>query len=192
MILCQNLSEEDLRRIGGQVARAFLGEPGCFSVLDPAVAEKLFTLIVTTCYDCGHLYTTGEKQEGFCVWWTKQDRPGAWVQLKMGLKMAALLPPKAGIRMMNSQNHWTPTEKRYRKNKDFVEVFLLAVRREYQGQGHFRAMLEAVFAQAEKRGALCVLDTDARQKAEKYTHVGMRVVDSRVQKSGVTMYALER
>ena len=192
MILCQNLTKGDLRRIGGQVAQAFLGEEGCFSVLSPETAEKLFTLIVTTCNHCGHLYTTSENQEGFCVWWTKKDRPGPWVQLKMGLKMAVILPMKAGLQMMNSQNNWTPTEKRYAKNKDFVEVFLLAVRREYQGQGHFRSMLEEVFAQAEKRGTICVLDTDARQKAEKYIHVGLRLVDSRVQKSGVTMYALER
>ena len=73
-----------------------------------------------------------------------------------------------------------------------MEVFLLAVRKEYQGQGHFRAMLAEPFALAEKRGTVCVLDTDAQAKAEKYCHVGMHIVEQKRQKSGITMYALEK
>ena len=192
MIRCENLSDDDLRRIGRQTAEAFLAEEGCFSVLSADVAEKLFTLIAETCYQTGHLYTTSEKQEGFCVYWTKKERPGLWVQLRMALKMARILPLRAGIQMKNSQNNWTPTEKRYQKAEDFVEVFWLVVRKEYQGQGHFRKMLGEPFALAEKRGTICVLDTDAKQKAEKYAHVGMRIIDRKTQRSGVTMFALER
>ena len=191
MIRCQNLTEAELAEIGAQIAHGFLAEEGCFSVLPAEAAEKLFTLIVTTCYETGHLYTTGENREGFCVYWTKKERPGAWVQLKMGMKMAKILPLKAGLRLKNSQNCWKPTEKRYAKRDDFVEVFLLAVRTEYQGQGHFRRMLEEAFSLAQQRGTICVLDTDSRTKADKYVHVGMQVVEQKTQRSGVTMYALE-
>ena len=162
MIRCTNLTQADLRRIGRQTAEAFLAEEGCFSVLEPEVAEKLFTLIAETCYRAGHLYTTGVQQEGFCVYWTKKERPGAWVQLRMGLKMARILPLKAGMQMKNSQNNWLPTEKRYQKADDFVEVFWLVVRKEYQGQGFFRRMLEEPFALAQQRGTICVLDTDSK------------------------------
>ena len=192
MIQCQNLSKADIRRIGQQVAEAFLGEPGCFSVLPPEVGNKLFTLIVDTCYQAGHLYTISENQEGFCVYWTKAQRPGLWVQGKMALKMAACLPLRLGLLLKNSQNNWKPTENRYKKAEDFVEVFLIAVRKEYQGQGYFRKMLEEPFALAEKRGTLCVLDTDSELKAQKYCHVGMHVVEHKPQRSGITMYALER
>lgn len=191
MIRCENLTPEDLTRIGSAIADAFLGEPGCFTVLDREMAEKLFRCIAQIGYETGHLYTTGENQEGFCIYWTKAERPGLKYQLRVLLKMMTALSPEAGIRLKNSQNNWKPTEKRYRKHKDFVEVFLLAVRREYQGQGYFRQMLEEPFALAQQRGTVCVLDTDAGIKAEKYTHVGMRVVDSQVQRSGITMYAME-
>lgn len=191
MIRCQNLTEEDLLCIGKQVAETFLAEKGCFSILPPDVAGKMFYIIVKTCYETGHLYTTGEKREGFCVYWTKKERPGLWVQLKMALKMAVCVPAQWGLMLKKNQSNWLPTEKRYKKADDFVEVFLLAVRREYQGKGYFRKMLEEPFALARKRGTLCVLDTDSQIKADKYTHVGMCVADSRKQQGGITMYALE-
>ena len=192
MIRCENLTGEDLKRIGTQVADAFLSEPGCFSVLPAQEAHRLFTLIVEMGYHCGHLYTTGPEQAGFCIYWTKKQRPGMWVQLKMGLKMARTLSMKSGMAMMRSQKNWKPTEKRYAKWDNYVEVFLLAVRKEYQGQGYFRRMLSEPFALAEKLGTICVLDTDAQVKADKYAHVGMTVVDSRPQAGGITMFALQK
>lgn len=191
MIRCENLSDADLSRIGSQIGDAFLAEPGVFSALPEDIAHRLFTLIARTGYETGHLYTTGENQEGFCIYWTKDQRPGLWVQLRMGLKMARILPLKLGLRMKNSQNNWTPTEKRYAKHEDFVEVFLLAVRTEYQGKGFFREMLRDPFELAKQRNTICVLDTDTKCKAEKYSHVGMHVVASSPQRSGITMYALE-
>ena len=192
MIKCENLSPDDIQRLGGWVSEAFLGEKGCFSVLPKEVGAKMFTNIVQTCYECGHLYTTGEKQEGFCVYWTKKERPGFWPQMKMAMKMAVSVPLKVGILLMKNQNNWKPTEKRYNKADDFVEVFLLAVRKEYQGQGHFRKMLEEPFALAKKRKTICVLDTDSDLKAAKYEHVGMRIIDRKKQKSGIEMFALEK
>ena len=192
MIKCTNLSKEDLGRIGSWVAEAFLNEPGCFSVLSKEVADRMFTAIVTTCYETGHLYTTSRNQEGFCVYWTKAERPGLFPQLKLGIRFLRCLPLKAGILLKDSQNNWTPTEKRYKKRKDFVEIFLIAVRKEYQGQGYFRKMLEEPFALARKRKTICVLDTDSKLKAEKYCHVGFHVIDHKKQKSKITMYALEK
>ena len=192
MIKCTNLSNEEIMQIGSWVAKAFLSEPGCFSILSQDVGNKLFTGIVKTCYQAGHLYTTSENKEGFCVYWTKQERPGWWPQLKMGLSMAVSLPWKVGILLNDSQNNWKPTEKRYKKADDFVEIFLIAVRKEYQGQGYFRKMLEEPFALAKKRGTICVLDTDSEEKAAKYEHVGMKIIDHKVQKSKIEMFALEK
>ena len=192
MIKCQNLSEEDINRIGAQVAEAFLAEDGFFAVLPMDVAKKIFAVIIKTCYDSGHLYTTSENQEGFCVYWSKSERPGFMPQLKMMIKFAKILSFKQSIDLLKMQNDWTPTEKRYKKNKDYMEVFLLAVRKEYQGQGYFRKILEEVFEIAEKKNTICVLDTDAKLKAEKYSHVGMKIVDHKLQKSGIEMFALEK
>ena len=192
MVKCTNLTKEDIKCIGARIAAAFLAEKGAFSVLSMSEAEKTFSLIADICYQSGHLYTTSEKQEGYCVYWTKRERPGAWTQLKMGLQMTFCLSIQSGMAFMKSQSNWIPTEKRYKDADDFVEVFLLAVRKEYQGQGHFQNMLNEAFTLAEKRNTICVLDTDAQIKAEKYCHAGMHIVDQKIQKSGITMFALER
>lgn len=192
MIRMQNLRKQDIQAIGAHVAQAFLAEPGCFQPLSLKDATTLFTLVVETCYEAGHLYTTSPRQEGYLVYWTKKERPGMLIQLQLGWKMMTRLPLKVGMVLKDGQSCWKPTEKRYKHNEDFVEVFLIAVRKEYQGQGHFRKMLEEPFTLAKEHDTICVLDTDSITKAEKYCHVGMHIVDRKVQKSGIEMFALEK
>ena len=189
---CENLKDQELKRIAHHVAEAFLAEEGAFTALSMDTAEKMFRIILDLCYKEGHLYTTGKDREGYCVYWTKKERPGMLPQLKMVWRMLRELPFKTNLMLARQQTDWTATEKRYKKKKDYVEVFLLAVRKDCQGQGHFRRMLEEVFQFADDRGTICVLDTDSKVKAEKYNHVGMRVVDCRQQKNGVIMFAMER
>ena len=192
MIKCKNFNSEDLKRIARFVATAFLAEDGCFTSLSIDDASKMFNIIIETCYNEGHLYKTSENEEGFCVYWTKSERPGFFPQLKMMWRMATQLPIKAGLLMMNNQSGWTPTEKRYTAADDFVEVFLIAVRPEFQGRGYFKAMLNEPFTLAEKRNTICVLDTDSKLKAQKYEHEGMHIVESKKLKSKITMYAMEK
>ena len=132
MIRCENLTEEDLEQMGAWTAEAFLGEPGCFQCLSPESARKLFTLILRTCYETGHLYAASENREGICVYWIKAQRPGPWVQLKMGLQMCRCMTLKEALALGKTQSSWKSTEKRYQKTEDFVEVFLLAVRKDCQ------------------------------------------------------------
>lgn len=192
MIKCENLSNADLDRIGKYVAEAFTAEKGVFESLSLSDAQKMFKVIAETCYNAGHLYKTSENEEGFCVYWTKAQRPGAWVQLKMSIKMLFNVPMSAVKTMMNGQKGWTPTEKRYAKADDFVEVFLIIVRPEYQGKGHFKAMLKEPFDLAEKRKTICVLDTDSEVKAQKYSHEGMHIVDRKVLDCKSEMFAMEK
>ena len=192
MIVLRNCTPAQLQQIGHEIAQAFISEKGCFAVLPSDVANRMFSMIVEICYETGHLYTTSEKQEGYCVYWTKDERPGFWSQMKLVWKMATGLPWKTGMLLKDSQNNWKPTEKRYKNHKDFVEVFLIAVRKEYQKQGYFRKMLEEPFSLAKQRNTICVLDTDSIVKAEKYCHVGMHIVERKVQKNGIEMFALEK
>lgn len=192
MIRCTNYSKTELRQVGHHIAKAFLSEKGSFSILPPDVADRMFSMIVEICYETGHLYTTSDKQEGYCVYWTKSERPGFWPQMKLVLMMMIGLPWSLGKLLKDGQNNWIPTEKRYKKQDDFVEVFLIAVRNEYQKQGYFRKMLEEPFSLAKIRHTICVLDTDSIVKAEKYCHVGMHIIDRKVQKNGIEMFALEK
>ena len=192
MIKCENLSNTDLDRIGKYIAEAFTAEKGVFAGLSLDDAQKMFKVIVKTCYKSGNLYKTSEKEEGFCVYWTKAQRPSAWTQLKMSIEMLFNVPMSAVKTMINGQKGWTPTEKRYAKADDFVEVFLIIVRPEYQGRGHFKAMLKEPFDLAEKRKTICVLDTDSEVKAQKYSHEGMHIVDRKLLDCKSEMFAMEK
>ena len=52
---------------------------------------------------------------------------------------------------------------------------MLAVRPEYQRQGYMRKMLEYTYRLAESRGVPVILDTDDRDKASRYEHLGMKL-----------------
>lgn len=59
---------------------------------------------------------------------------------------------------------------------------MLAVRPEYQGQGFMRSMLEQVYKVADKKGVPVILDTDDKDKSDRYQHLGMKL--NRVRKCG--------
>ena len=52
---------------------------------------------------------------------------------------------------------------------------MLTVRPEYQRQGYMRKMLEYTYRLAESRGVPVILDTDDRDKASRYEHLGMKL-----------------
>lgn len=67
-------------------------------------------------------------------------------------------------------------ETRMRKEKrKFLRIEMLVVRKEYQGQGYMRQMMEYVYALAEERMIPVILDTDDRDKAARYEHLGMKL-----------------
>ena len=191
MIKCTNLTKDKIEEISGFVAKAFLSEPGCFTVLSIESASKMFYHIIDECYKAGHLYATSKNLEGVCVYWTKETRPDAIAQLKIGWHMLRSLTLKELISLGKDQSNWTETEKRYKREENFVEIFLIAIRPECQGRGWFRKMISEPFELSKNLGCSCVLDTDAEDKVSKYQHVGMKLVDRRKAKDGTEMFAME-
>ena len=67
-------------------------------------------------------------------------------------------------------------ETRMRKEKrKFLRVEMLVVRKEYQGQGYMRQMLGYAYRIAEDHRVPVILDTDDKDKAARYEHLGMRL-----------------
>lgn len=85
-----------------------------------------------------------------------------------------------------------PYEKIYQKEPDYVVVSMVAVRREFQGQGFLRALLEEPFRTARERSIPCVLDTDTELKMKKYIACGMKLSAETPLKGGGCMYTMER
>ena len=59
--------------------------------------------------------------------------------------------------------------------RKFIRIEMLVVRPEFQGQGHMRKMLEDVYKMADKKGVPVILDTDDKDKAARYVHLGMKL-----------------
>ena len=67
-------------------------------------------------------------------------------------------------------------ETRMRKEKrKFLRVEMLIVRKEYQGQGYMRQMMEYAYRIAESHQVPVILDTDDKDKAARYEHLGMKL-----------------
>lgn len=67
-------------------------------------------------------------------------------------------------------------ETRMRKEKrKFLRIEMLIVRKEYQGQGLMRQMMEYAYKTAESHRVPVILDTDDKDKAARYEHLGMKL-----------------
>lgn len=67
-------------------------------------------------------------------------------------------------------------ETRMKKAKrKFIRIEMLVVRAEFQWQGFMRKILEDVYKVADKENVSVILDTDDKDKAARYEHLGMKL-----------------
>ena len=84
-------------------------------------------------------------------------------------------------------------EKTYRDSKrQFVQIELLAVKKEYQGKGFMRPLVETAFEVAKNGNLPVIVSTDAKIKKDKYEHIGMQHVNTRTLGEKSFMYDLVR
>lgn len=182
----QGLNSKEVENISRQVADAFYNynyneeDQGLIKYIKSR--EDMFTYmnaIVQAAYNSGVLYTTSDKHEGYLM--LSGEGVGK-VKFFDGLKMiSAEKKALGGFRNMKSfikacfaEGNTIETRMRKAKKK-FIRIEMLVVRPEYQGQGFMRSMLEQVYKVAEKRKVPVILDTDDKDKCERYKHLGMKV-----------------
>ena len=79
-------------------------------------------------------------------------------------------------RILKKRNVKKLVETRMRKAKrKFLRIEMLVVRNEYQGQGFMRKMMEFTYHLADKKHVPVILDTDDKDKAARYEHLGMKL-----------------
>lgn len=82
---------------------------------------------------------------------------------------------------------------KFRKEKrQFIQIEMLAVQKQFQDQGHMRALISNAFELADKKGLPCILVTDAALKKDKYVHLGMELANTRKVDEGSYLYDLIR
>ena len=180
------LSNEEVKEISKQIADAFYdykyNEEDLGLVKYIKSRDDMFTYmnaITQAAYNSGLLYTTSDDHEGYLM--LSGDGAGS-VRFFDGIKMimaekkalGGFSNMKAFIKACFAEGNTIETRMRKAKRK-FIRIEMLVVRPEFQGQGHMRNILENVYKLAEKRGVPVILDTDDKDKAARYEHLGMKL-----------------
>ena len=144
--------------------------------------------------DYNAVYSTGKENEGILILTDTTHPYPAAASLKMMRKMVKALGLRGFKSIMNKfQTGGESLERKYRSEKrQFVQIELLAIKKEYQGRGFMRPLVETAFEVADRRRLPVILSTDAKLKKDKYEHLGMRLVNVRQMDERSFMYDLVR
>ncbi len=140
----------------------------------------------------GFMYSTSDKHEAFVAYKYSKDKMPAssgMILMKAILKTIGL---GGGIRMLKAiKSGGVSYEDKFKKTKKpYIFVGMVVVRKQYQGQGFMRSVLEIPFEEGRKRGCPVLLETDAVLKRDKYVHLGMTNIQTRQIGEGAYLYDL--
>ena len=135
--------------------------------------------ITQAAYNSGLLYTTSDKREGYLM---LSGEGAGRVRFFDGIKMimaekkalGGFSNMKSFIKACFAEGNTIETRMNKAKRK-YIRIEMLVVRPEFQGQGYMRKILEDVYRVANKRKVSVILDTDDKDKAMRYQHLGMKL-----------------
>ena len=180
------LNKTDVTEISKQIADAFYdykyNEDDLGLVKYIKSRDDMFiymNAITQAAYKSGLLYATSDKREGYLM--LSGEGAGS-VRFFDGIKMimaekkalGGFSNMKAFIKACFAEGSTIETRMRKTKRK-FIRIEMLVVRPEFQGQGFMRKILEDVYKLADKENVPVILDTDDKDKAARYEHLGMKL-----------------
>ena len=165
-------------------------------ITDREIMMQYMKVFVVAGMKSGTLYATSERGEGYILLlgskWEKM-KVGAAIQMFKDM-IKALGGFKKSLKFLNTikKGGIALDDKLKKEKKDFLQVVMLVVRKEYQGQGYMRQLMEFAYEKADTYGVPCILDTDAKNKLDKYCHLGMELVATRKVAGDCYLYDLMR
>lgn len=186
-----NISETYLKNVAAAFAESFLAQSGSLSsCMDEAQARRYFELTLYEYQRIGALYAYGENEEGYIVYHRKDNGLPWYRDLLLTYRYFRNIPMETMQKMILIRRGWLDYTVTHINTKDYVDVSLVAVRKEYQGKGYLRKLMQEPFAIAERERIPVILDTDAEHKAKRYEHIGMRVERDEIVPSGLHLYTM--
>lgn len=186
----EKLTKEELYHIAGEIADAYMAEAGLFPmVFSKEKCRLYFEALVQIIYENDSLYAINDEQEGYCAYWAKAGKPPIRKHFKLAYLLIKKMLFKDSVALIKALKGHRGYEKIY-KNQEYVDFFMVAVKKEKQGRGLLRVALNEAFAYADALGVPCVLDTDSQLKVDKYTHCGMRLIHHQKLVSQAEMFTL--
>ena len=150
--------------------------------------------MIHTANKIGAIYTTSDKNEGIVIITnTRHPYPNSAIfGMMFGMVKALGIGGFQDV-MKKFQAGGMSLENKYRKEKkDFVQIELLAIKKEFQGKGFMRPLVETAFEIADQEHLPVIISTDAELKKDKYVHLGMSLVNVRDIAAGSHMYDMVR
>ncbi|MGN0655685.1 MAG: GNAT family N-acetyltransferase [Ruminiclostridium sp.] len=202
-IQVKNLSDEQIDKISRAIGDSFYdhdygdSEKGFAKYI--ADREMMF-LYMRAIFKAGvkssTVYSTSERGEGYIMLsgtkWEKTKLSAALVMLKDMIKALGGMRNAMTFLKTVKSGGVSLEEKFKKEKKDFIKVEMLVVRKEYQGQGYMRKLMDIAYEKAESHGVTCILDTDGKTKLDKYCHLGMCHVATRKIEDDCYIYDLIR
>lgn len=202
-----NLSENEIEQICREIGDSFYDhaygrkkdgttEYGLRKLLDSR--EKMYQHMKACFlagYESGCLYSTSSRGEGYILVTCK----GQDLSFQSGIRMIRAIVKnlgglRGGIQFVRriATGGKTYEDELKKKKIPYMNLAMLVVRKEYQGQGYMRQLMEMLYEIANEKNLAVILETDAENKVERYEHLGMKLVKTRDLGEGVFLYDLYR
>lgn len=195
MVKVTSLPESEIEQIGEAFADHIYddGERGMAYLFGSRENVKEYICgYVRSMLKGGFLYSTSEKHEAFVAYKYSKDKLPLSAGIELLKAIFKTIGLSGGIKMMKAiKSGGESCEDTFKKKKKpYVFVGMLAVRKQYQGQGYMRKALDIAFEEGRKKGCPVILETDAVLKRDKYVHLGMKNIQTRKIGDGAYLYDL--
>ena len=195
MVKVTSLSEKEIEQIGEAFADYEYenGERGMAYLFGGRENVKEYICgFARAMIKAGFLYSTSEKHEAYVAYRYSKDKIPASAGIELIKAVLKTIGLGGGIKMMKLMKRGGESyEDKFKKTKKpYIFVGMLAVCKQYQGQGFMRQALDIAFEEGRKRNCPVILDTDAALKRDKYVHLGMNNIQTRKFDEGACLYDL--
>lgn len=191
MKLVENISAEELAGIKKAIGEAFVTnelfhEFGTVGERREAVI-KYMDCYVEYVYKTKSLYQNEDGMAYIGACYSKEEQ--VWPLLKMLWGILKAVPFRKLKRMLKQVNENTTGNKEYTKYP-YIEVLMVCVKKDAQGKGHARELVDFAKEMAKSHHCPLLFDTDMKEYADIYQHFGCELYHQCTASNGVTRYNL--
>ena len=199
MMKVTNLNDEQIIQLGNEIGDAFFdypyanGQRGICEVADTRdKMRKYLTAFIKVGYESGLLYATSSRMEGIIIITSSKDQLKLIPSIRFLKGIIGAIGLKGIFKMIifaiKGGNDYSSVLKK--KKIPYVELQVLGVRKQYWSQGYMRQLMEMYYKLSDERNMAMHLETDDRNKALRYQHLGMKLVYERYCADTFTIYEL--
>ncbi len=185
------LSDKQLKKIRRIVGEAFVSNELFHNWGTPEKRRKdvlrYMSIYVDYVYQAGNLYAN-DKMTGF-IGLEDSKHKSVRPQLKMLGRMLVTFKMSRIKSLIHFSKQVSNANAKFSKQRH-MDALMVCVDRKYQGKGIASELVYFAKAKADKKGIPLLFDTDMKEYADMYQHLGCRLYNTVTADNGVTRYSL--